>query len=115
MFSRKRVWEGVDLIDTFSPIAKLITINVLLALSTSHNDFLAQLDINNAFLNGELFEEVYMNLPLDYDRKGEHKNITPMRICMLHKSIYGRKQASRLQAMEHHLHTSYSHVWLFSI
>ena len=56
--------EGLDFLDTFSPIEKLVTIKVLLALVTSRKWVLTQLDVNNTFLNGDLFEEVYMELPL---------------------------------------------------
>ena len=77
--------EGLDFMDTFSLVANLVTVKVLLALARSHKWHLVQLDVNNAFLNGDFFEEVYMDLPLGYGRKGENQ------VCQLHKSVYGLK------------------------
>lgn len=55
--------EGVNLIDTYSPMAKLVTIKLLLALAAQRSWPLFQLDVNNDFLNGDLDGEVYMHLP----------------------------------------------------
>ncbi|RVW93254.1 Retrovirus-related Pol polyprotein from transposon RE2 [Vitis vinifera] len=86
--------QGVDYIDTFSPIAKLVTIKLLLVLVAIHGWFLVQLDVNNAFLHSDLTEEVYMSLPKGYPHEGE--TLPSNNVCRLHKSIiYGLEQASR--------------------
>ena len=79
---------GVDFIDTFSPVAMPTTIRIILTLTGRFNWPLRQLDVNNAFLNNKLKEEVYMHQPQGFvDRDHLHY------VCRLHKSLYELKQA----------------------
>ena len=85
---------GVDFVDTFSSVAKIVTMKLMFALAAKKKWFLHQLEISNAFLNGDLFEEIYMDIPPGYaERKGD--NLPPNAVLRLKKSIYGLKQASR--------------------
>lgn len=80
---------GEDFTHTFSPVAKLATVRIIISLAIARKWPLCQLDINNAFLHGYLDEEVFMKPPLGYS-KAKHGEV-----CRLKRSLYGLKQASR--------------------
>ena len=63
--------EGEDFFDTYSPVARLTTIRVLLSLAASYGLLVHQMDVKTAFLNGELEEEIYMDQPNGFVSKGQ--------------------------------------------
>nr|AAR01736.1 putative Gag and Pol polyprotein [Oryza sativa Japonica Group]ABF97792.1 retrotransposon protein, putative, Ty1-copia subclass [Oryza sativa Japonica Group] len=82
--------EGEDFFDTYSPVARLTTIRVLLSLAASHGLLVHQMDVKTAFLNGELDEEIYMDQPDGFVVEGQEG-----KVCKLLKSLYGLKQAPK--------------------
>jgi histone deacetylase 1/2 len=81
---------GLDYEDTFSLVVKPTTIRLLLSLAITRAWFMRQLDVQNAFLNGVLEEEVFMHQP-----PGFEDSKRPRHLCRLTKAIYGLKQAPR--------------------
>ncbi|CAL8988819.1 unnamed protein product [Prunus brigantina] len=81
----------IDYKETFAPVAKINTIRVLLSLTANLDWPLHQFDVKNAFLHGDLEEEVYMDLPPGCNSAPDKKN----KVCKLRKSLYGLKQSPR--------------------
>ncbi|KAK1558069.1 hypothetical protein QYE76_008359, partial [Lolium multiflorum] len=82
--------QGVDYDETFSPVAKLKSMRILLAIAAFFDYEIWQMDVKTAFLNGDIEEELYMVQPKGFiDPKNADK------VCKLQRSIYGLKQASR--------------------
>ena len=79
---------GLDYTETFSPVARLSSICVLFSVALNQAWPLHQLDVSNAFLYGDLAEQVYMEQPPGYIAQGESSQV-----CLLKKAIYGLKQS----------------------
>uniref|UniRef100_A0A2N9J2F8 Integrase catalytic domain-containing protein n=1 Tax=Fagus sylvatica TaxID=28930 RepID=A0A2N9J2F8_FAGSY len=82
---------GIDYEETFAPVARLSSVHTLIAVSASRHWPLFQMDVKNAFLNGELTEEVYMQLPPGFSQP---PGFSP-KVCRLRRALYGLKQAPR--------------------
>nr|GEW45507.1 hypothetical protein [Tanacetum cinerariifolium] len=81
---------GVDYEETFSLVADIRAIRILIAIAAYYDYEIWQMDVKTAFLNGHLFEEVYMEQP-----EGFVNPKYPNHVFKLKNSIYGLKQASR--------------------
>ena len=82
--------EGLNSFDTYSPVSRITSIRMLIAIVALNNMKIHQMDVKTVFLNGELDEEVYMDQPEGFVVKGqEHK------VCKLVNSLYGLKQTPK--------------------
>ena len=77
---------GIDYEETFAHVACLTSVRCLIIVAVVRRWPLYQMDVKNAFLNGELHEEVYMQPPPSYPHLGSQ-------VCRLHRAFYGLKQA----------------------
>ena len=91
----------------FSPTSKWATIRTLLSLAAQKGWKVHQMDVNTAFLNGDLKENVFMSHPEGFVVKGKEK-----KVCKFVKSLYGLKQAPRAwyeKITKHHLKLNFKH------
>ena len=79
---------GIDYKETFAPVAKMTTIHTLIVVASIRQWHISQLDVKNAFLNGDLQEKVYMAPPPSISHDSGY-------VCQLKKALYGLKQAPR--------------------
>ena len=78
---------GIDYNETFAPVVKVQTLRILFAIAANNDLIIHQVDINTAFLNGDLDEEVYVENPPGCEKFSKNQ------VCRL-KSLYGLKQKS---------------------
>ena len=81
---------GVDFSKTFSPVARLDTIRLLLALAAQKGWIIHHMDVKSAFLNGHLEEEIFVEQPEGFVVHGQEE-----KVYRLKKALYGLKQAPR--------------------
>lgn len=81
--------EGIDYTETFSLVAKMNSIHLVLSLVASFKWEVHRMDVKSAFLHGDLHEEIYMEQPIGFIQTDSSL------IYWLKKSLYGLKQAPR--------------------
>ena len=88
-------WQrpGIDYSETFSPIVKRRTLRILLTLCAENEWCYEHIDVECAYLNSPLDEDIYMEQPDFYKVPGKDRT---QYVCKLKKSLYGLKQAGRV-------------------
>lgn len=78
----------MDFEETFSPVVRYDTIRAIFAIAAVEDFEIRQFDIKTAFLNDQLDEEIYMQVPdgLDAAKKSGKRMV-----CKLNKALYGLK------------------------
>ncbi|PHT99700.1 hypothetical protein BC332_29488 [Capsicum chinense] len=80
---------SVNYEETFAPVAKITTVRTIIAIAASQNWTLHQMDVKNAFLHGDLKEDIYMKPPPGLF------SLPTSDVCKLKRSLYRLKQAPR--------------------
>ena len=78
---------GINYFENYSPVARMDTMRLMICIAVQDNLIIEQMDVNTAFLYGELKENIILKLPEGFNNDTKY--------CKLKKSIYGLKQASR--------------------
>jgi hypothetical protein len=86
---------GIDYEETYSLVAKMTTIRVIIVMATTKGWSIHQMDVRNVFFHGDLQEEVYMEQPPGYVDQ-THLNL----VCRLKKTLYDLKQAPKVWSDE---------------
>jgi transposase InsO family protein len=81
---------GWDFHETYSPTVRWDSLRCLLALAAHHDWEAHHMDVKSAYLNGTLEETIYMRQPKGFEQPGSED-----KVCLLHKGLYGLKQAGR--------------------
>ena len=82
--------KGLDYFDVYSPMTRINSIRMVLAIVVMRNLEVHQMDVKTTFLNGDLDEEIYMEQLEGFLALGQEK-----KVCKLVKSLYGLKQAPK--------------------
>jgi hypothetical protein len=94
--------NGIDYNETFAPVAKFVTIRVLLAVAAAKDWEIHQMDVKTAFMNPRLKEEVYMAFPEGYSEFCPEPRDTSKGVLRLLKTVNGLKQAPKAWYEEIH-------------
>lgn len=81
--------EGSDYREILSPVVRYDSVRTLLAIAAHDNLEIGQFDVKTAFINGDLREEIYMQIPDGLEVQDKDM------VCKLRKSLYGLKQSAR--------------------
>ena len=76
VIQRCRQTKGTDYEETFAPIAKMTTIRAILVVAAIKDQNVYQMNVSNAFLHGDLYEEVYMSILKSYCGQGKRASAT---------------------------------------
>lgn len=87
--------KGLDEQETFSPIVKLVVVRFVLSLVVVENQHVQQMDISNAFLQGDLHDEIYMKFPPGFQAPTRFFEQGEKLMCRLIKSLCELKQAPK--------------------
>ena len=81
--------QGIDYDETYSPVFKLTSLQILLSIGATYDLEIHQMDVKTAFLNGDIDTDIYIEQPQGYQQNSNQ-------VCKLKKGLYGLKQAPRL-------------------